>query len=259
MIPKTPRARGLFITGTDTGVGKTVVACAIAAWCYERGMNVGVMKPVATGGRRVSVHGVRRWVCDDALHLARAAHVEDPWALINPICFREPLAPWVAAQRAGTSIRLREAERAYHRLCALHETMVVEGIGGLLVPLTRQQTVADLIKRLDLPVLIVARSQLGTLNHTLLTLRAARAAKLRVLGIILNRAEPPTRDPMAHLAEQTNPQALARLARVPILGRLPYDGRPRGSNSFSSSEARARWVEQALGVRMLRSLVQSTA
>ncbi|MBI2077348.1 MAG: dethiobiotin synthase, partial [Euryarchaeota archaeon] len=96
------RAAGLFVTGTDTGVGKTVIATVLASWYRRAGVNLGVMKPVASGGRRVREGSRLRWVSDDARQLARAARVDDPWSLVNPICFKEPIAPWTAAQRART-------------------------------------------------------------------------------------------------------------------------------------------------------------
>jgi len=156
------RARGIFVTGTDTGVGKTVVACALAAWGRRRGVDVGVMKPIATGGRWAPAD--QRWVSDDARRLAQAAGSGDPWPLVNPVCCKEPLAPATAAQRARSPIRLDEVLRAFRSLQARHEWLIVEGIGGLLVPLTARATVADLARRLHLPVIVVARPGLGTLN-----------------------------------------------------------------------------------------------
>ncbi len=207
------------MTGTDTGVGKTFVACALAAWCRHQGIDVGVMKPVATGGRRVR----GRWVSDDAIRLARAAGVDDPWALVNPVCFREPIAPWTAALRARTPIRMAVICRAFQALGARHEFLIVEGVGGLLVPLSARATVADLAKELGLPVLLVARSGLGTLNHTLLSLQCIRGKKLRLLGVVMNQSEPPPTEVMSRLSAKTNPSILRRLTRAPVLGQLPFD------------------------------------
>jgi dethiobiotin synthetase len=185
-------------------------------------MDVGVMKPVATSGVRMGTNGRAGWVSDDARQLVRAAGVDDPWPLVNPVCFREPLAPWTAARRARTTIRLAPILAAFRALRARHEFLIVEGIGGLLVPLTQRLTVADLAKRMGLPLLIVARPGLGTLNHTLLTLQSARQHRLKVLGVLFNEAEPPSRDPMSRLAARTNPDILSRFARVPILGLVPF-------------------------------------
>ncbi len=219
-----------------------MVACGLAAWCRAQGLDVGVMKPVATGGRRIG----GRYVSEDALRLVRAAGVNDPWPLVNPVCFKEPLAPLAAAERAGARISLTRIEQAFRALAHRHEFVIVEGGGGLLVPLTATATVADLAKRLGLPLLIVARPGLGTLNHALLTLRTARAAGLTACGLIINHHEPPPSDRMARLAIRTNPDILKRLCGVPIAGRLPY---LRGS---LNPKCLNRWINRHLNSRWLR-------
>lgn len=216
------KACGIFVTGTDTGVGKTVVACALAAWCRRQGIDVGVMKPVATGGRFLVEEGRRRCVSDDARALARAARSHDPWSLINPVCLTEPLAPWTAALRARTTIRLEPILAAFRALASRHEFLIVEGVGGLLVPLSRHTSVADLIGQLGLPTLLVARPGLGTLNHTLLSLECLRHRRLPCLGILVNHAQPPPRDPMGRVAHQTNPMILRRLTGVAVTAALPH-------------------------------------
>lgn len=250
------RPRGFFITGTDTGVGKTVVACALAAWSRRHGVDVGVMKPVATGGRYVANGATGRWVSDDARWLAAAAGASDPWSLVNPICFEEPLAPWTAARRARTAIRLKTPRAAFRSLSSRHPCLIVEGVGGLLVPLGPRTTVADLAKQLGLPLVLVARPGLGTLNHTLLTLEHARRLRLPVRGLILNQSAPPSRDPMARLAEQTNPDVLTRLARVPLLGRLPYLAAVEGRRRLTEVETTAlnRWAGRHLDSQFLDEL-----
>lgn len=268
------RPRGLFITGTDTGVGKTLIAAGLAAWCRAQGMDVGVMKPVATGGIRWRrPRGRSRWLSPDAVLLARAADVHDPWDLINPECFREPLAPFVAAQRAGKAVRWPAILRAYRRLQQRHPFLIIEGIGGLLVPLSRRQTVADLIQAFDLPVLIVARRRLGTLNHTLLTVREAQRQGLRVHGVILNAADPPTRDAGLRLAERTNPGALEGWLSISLLGKTPYDpalvypptnrATIGGGASGMTTDVRWRhrlvnWVERSCSPTLLKWLLTST-
>ena len=253
------RMRGIFITGTDTGVGKTVVACALAAWYRRRGFDVGVMKPVATGGRMVREGAsprrqgggsrVVRWHCvsDDARRLAASAGVTDPWSLINPVCFREPLAPWTAAMRAGNPIQLRTVLDAFQSLSARHELLIVEGVGGLMVPLGPRLTVGMLAARLGLPLILVARPGLGTLNHTMLSLQYARALKLPVRGIILNETQAPRRDPMARLAERTNPGILKRMTAVPILGSFPFaPALVKHRHRLRDSKALSRWVARHL-------------
>lgn len=242
------RVNGVFVTGTDTEVGKTVVACALAAWARAQGTEVGVMKPVATGGRRMS----GRWVSADAQHLARAADVRDPWALVNPVCFREPLAPWTAARRARRPVRLETVMSAFHALRRCHPFLVVEGIGGLLVPLNARFNVIEMARRMGLPLVIVARAGLGTLNHTLLSLDCAQAFRVPVAAVILNHAQRPARDRMARLAYETNPKLLRRLSRAPILGPLPFHSAlaPEGS----SHDALGRWFEKHVGSRFLSGL-----
>ena len=244
------RPRGIFVAGTDTGVGKTAVACALAAWCRREKLDVGVMKPVATGGRRLPQVGAGTWVSDDAVRLARAAGVDDPWTRINPVCFREPLAPWTAAIRKGSVIRMDRLLRAFRWLAARHECLIVEGIGGLLVPLTGRIMMADLAKRMRLPLLLVARPGLGTLNHTLLSLACARRLKLPFLGVVIVHSRPRPRHPMARVAERTNPDVLRRFTR--LLGVLPFQPEvlSRGEEGHL-----AEWIQRHLGRQILRRLV----
>lgn len=210
--------RSILVTGTDTGVGKTLVTGGIAAALARRGVDVGVMKPFATGAVRVA----GRLVSDDARFLQQAAGIDDPLDLINPSCLRPPLAPSMAAKVAKTRIDLKAVEAAWRRLQARHSTMIVEGVGGLLVPLLTRWTVADLARRWKLPLVIVTRPALGTLNHTKLTVLAARSHGLKVLGLVINAAVPSRRG----LAERLNPAALAEETGVPVLGEIPFRRRP---------------------------------
>jgi dethiobiotin synthetase len=237
-------------------VGKTVVACALAAWARHHGLDVGVMKPIATGGRFSANGTAGRWVSDDAKQLASAAAVEDPWPLVNPVCFKEPLAPWTAAMRSRTPLRLAPVLQAFRTLSRRHQFLVVEGVGGLCVPLASRTTVADLAKRLGLPLVVVARPGLGTLNHTLLTLAVARQHGLRVRGLIINYASAPSRAPMARLAEQTNPDILKRMAGVPLLGKLPFLPTVNGGPSrvTQGSHVLSHWLERHLDPRFLAEL-----
>jgi dethiobiotin synthetase len=233
-------------------VGKTVVAAALAAWCRAQGLDVGVMKPVATGGRWL--RGANRWVSEDAIDLVAAAGTDDPWPLVNPVCLREPLAPWTAALRSRRPIESDLILEAFERLRARHEVLVVEGIGGLLVPLGARLTVAALARRLGLPILLVARPGLGTLNHTLLSLRCARTLGLRVAGVVINQAAPAPRGRMARLAEETNPAILERLAGVPILGPLPF--RTALRNGARRPSSLLAWLVSSLGPRGLTALAR---
>lgn len=234
-------SRGVFVTGTDTGVGKTVIAAALAAWCRGQGMDVGVMKPVATGLRRMG----RRWISDDTRRLATAAGTDDAWSLITPVRYRAPLAPSVAARRVGRPVSLRAIQAAFRVLRRRHEVLIVEGIGGALVPLTRRVMTADLACALRLPALIIARAGLGTINHTLLTVEALRRRRVPIIGIILNAESSRA---ASSLAGRTNPAALRRLLRVPIFGPVPFaPGRAQHPD--------AAWLERALGRRTLRRLL----
>jgi len=175
--------RGLFVTGTDTGVGKTVVTCALARGLRAAGIDVGVMKPVETG---VPASGPA-----DALALRAAAGVEDPIELVCPLRFSLPAAPLVAARDEGRETPMAPIRDAFATLSARHALMLVEGAGGLLVPFDDETDMADLARTLGLPILIVARTALGTINHTRLTLEAADARGLDVLGVVLSHAQGP--------------------------------------------------------------------
>ncbi len=174
---------GVFITGTDTGVGKTLVGCALARGLRQAGFDVGVMKPVETG---VSEAGPQ-----DALALRDAAGVRDELELICPLQFRLPAAPEVAAiaeHRHADPDRIRAA---FDTLARRHEVLLIEGAGGLLVPFDEKMTMADLAIALDLPVLIVARAALGTINHTRLSIEACEARGIEVLGVVVSHSDGP--------------------------------------------------------------------
>lgn len=208
------RKPGIFITGTDTDVGKTVVSAGLALSLRKRGVKVGVMKPVATG-----CVGEGRLVSYDAAFLMEAAENEYP-GLINPVRFRHPLSPNVAASIEHKTVNLDHVRHAYRELQKHYDFIIVEGIGGLLVPIAKDYFVANLIREFALPVLIVARSGLGTINHTLLTVDAAIVRGFDIRGIIFNRM------PAANLsiAEMTNPKVIHELTGVPVLGSLPEIG-----------------------------------
>lgn len=199
--------RGLFVTGTDTGVGKTVVAAAIARIALRRGLAPVPFKPVETG-------------CDpdplDALALARAAGAGAALSEICPYALRLPAAPSLAAQAEGLRI---DVDDLVARARALGERgfLIVEGAGGLLVPYAEGATAVDLAARLGLPLLVVARTALGTINHTALTVREARRAGLRLAGIVLNKTTA-AEDPH----EAANAELIAQVGGLRPLGALPY-------------------------------------
>jgi len=206
-------SRGVFVTGTDTEVGKTVVAAGLAAWLHEAGVDVGVMKPVASG---LVVHEGQT-VNPDAVHLRINARVNDPMDRINPFRFELPVAPNVAARQVGASVDLEHIDQCYHALAEAHEFMVVEGVGGLLSPVSDQATCADLAMRLRLPLLVVVPNRLGCLNHCLLTLEAARTRRLDVRGVVLNDGVASAVD----ASTTTNGQELRRLVGRRYVGDIP--------------------------------------
>lgn len=206
------KAMGIFVTGTDTGVGKTVVAAGLALVLRERGMRVGVMKPVATG---CTGEG-KCLISEDAVYLFEAAENEYP-PLTSPLRFRNSLSPNVASVIEKKEIPIEKLIKAYRELQNHYDFLIVEGIGGLLVPLTKEYYVANLIHEFALPIVIVSRGGIGTINHTLLTVDAAVIRGLEVRGIIFNRM------PRVNLtmAEITNPKVVHDLTGFPILGSLP--------------------------------------
>jgi dethiobiotin synthetase len=211
------KIKGIFITGTDTGVGKTYVACGLAKTLRKKGIDVGVMKPAETGCR---LHA-GRLVPRDALSLIRSAGVQDSLSLVNSYRFRKPLAPAVAAECEGKKIDPKRIYRAFQTLSRRHDIMIVEGAGGILVPLSSQYAYLDLAKKLGLPVLIVARPCLGTINHTLLTIAALKARKIAIAGIAINYAIARK----AGLAEKTSPAVIETISGIRIVGIIPHASR----------------------------------
>ncbi len=204
-------AKGIFITGTDTGVGKTVISAGLAMALKSRGFKVGVMKPVATG-----CFGNGRLISHDAVYLFEAA--ENEYApLTSPVRFRNPVAPSIASIYEQKEVDLDLIRASYRDLQKHYDYIIVEGIGGMLVPIKKNYLVANLIRELDLPILIVSHVSLGAINHTLLTVDSALIRGFTIKGIIFNRA------PLVNysLAELTNPRAIHELTRLPVLGTLP--------------------------------------
>jgi dethiobiotin synthetase len=198
---------GVFVTGTDTGVGKTVVGCAIAEALRRRGIDVGVMKPIETG---VGAQGPL-----DAIALIEAAGVNDPIELVCPQRFELPAAPNVAAAREGRSVDVPAIRAAFQTLGARHAFLLVEGAGGLLVPIASDFTMADLMAEMELPILVVARGTLGTVNHTLLTLEAIERRGLPLAGVVVSHG--PRR---IAGAEEENLVALRELLGTRLVGEI---------------------------------------
>lgn len=215
--------RGLFVTGTDTGVGKTFVGCAIVRGLRAAGIGVGVMKPVETG---VPSAGP-----EDARALRLAAGVDDPLEAICPQQFALPAAPSVAARAEGRRVSRPAIHAAWTTLRARHDFMLVEGAGGLLVPLDEEADVADLARELGLPVLLVARASLGTLNHTRLSLEAAAHRGLDVFGVAISHSA--EREPES---DELNLEELRRRLGASLVLELPHRlGTPRSSKERSAA------------------------
>ena len=212
---KFKQASGLFVTGTDTGVGKTVVAGAISHCLNSAGRRVGVFKPIATGCRWMR-EGL---VSGDAEFLAHCSNCPNPLEQINPSRYLEPLAPLGASERADREVDWEQVQLGYENVIANSEVVVVEGIGGVMVPILPDYLVLDLMVDMSLPVVVVAHSRLGTINHTLLTIKACRDRKLRILGVVINNY----RTEEASLAEETNPRVIAEVGHVKVLTVIPYE------------------------------------
>jgi dethiobiotin synthetase len=221
--------RGVFITGTDTGVGKSLVTSALVRCLIQRGIDVGVMKPIETG---VSRSAKAR---SDGARLRRAAGSCDPMAEVSPYAFRLPVAPVSAARAEGTTVRIATIIRAFHTLRQKHTFMAVEGVGGVYAPLTSSLNVLDLLYQLRLPVIVVGQSGLGGINHALLTLHALRQRNIPILALVLNQRRP-VRTKTVRLQEQSTVTLLRQLSQVPVVGPIPY--RPRVNQAWDKDLVR---------------------
>lgn len=208
--------RGVFIAGTDTGVGKTLVSCALLHGLAAQGRKVAGMKPVAAGAHRR--RGI--WHNEDVGQLRAAGSVDAPLISINPYCFAPPVAPHLAAQAAGRRISMASIARHYTRLAALADVVVVEGVGGLLVPLGPRLDAAAIPRQLELPVVLVVGLRLGCLNHALLTVEAMQCRGLRLAGWIANAIDP------AMALRQKNLDALRQRIAAPLFGVIRHAAKP---------------------------------
>ncbi len=213
----TRRYAGVFITGTDTGVGKTVVTAALAQYFAQRGIGVGVMKPVETGVPFPTT------ATSDTVRLKAAAATQDELGLICPYYFRKPVAPLTAARLEQKQIRLPAILSAYRRLRARHEVLLVEGVGGVHVPLTKSADVLDLIQRTNLPVIVVGRVGLGGINHARLTVESLRQRKIPILALVLNQTVR-VQGAIGLQQARSTVALLRELVEVPVIGPLPYAG-----------------------------------
>jgi dethiobiotin synthetase len=215
--------KAFFVTGTDTGVGKTTVSCALCAYCsLHKELDVGVMQPFESGLLSIRHKDLLPW---DAISLKETSGSQDDLSLINPYWFEALGAPEAAAELEHVHIDLEHLDRIYDRISDTHEVIFVVGGGGVLAPIRKDFFFSDLIKRWKIPALVVSRLGLGTINHTLLTCRFLQGEGITVAGVILNDTEG-----KEDAATRTNPAALARYLDVPILGIYPFLGGPASSD-----------------------------
>jgi dethiobiotin synthetase len=204
-----------FITGTDTGVGKTRVSCALIHAFKARGTQVVAMKPVASGSERTAM-GLRN---DDALALQAAANVSVDYATVNPYCFEPAIAPHLAARQVDMSIELSRLQQAYQQLTALADVVVVEGAGGWRVPLNDTHYLSDLPESMGMDVILVVGLRLGCINHALLTAEAIQRGPCRLVGWVGNLIDP------QFACVDENLASLRHRLTAPCLAVLPHDAR----------------------------------
>jgi dethiobiotin synthetase len=205
-------ARGFFVTGTDTDIGKTRVSVALLRAYVALGYRVVGMKPVAAGAEFIDGF----WVNQDVALLTAAGNVQAAPELVNPYLFREAIAPHIAADHKGMAIEIPRIRAAYEALAALADMVVVEGVGGFLVPLSDRNDSGDLAVALGLPLILVVGMRLGCINHTLLSVQAIAARGLRLAGWVANQVDPS----MSAYAE--NLAALRRRIAAPLLAETPW-------------------------------------
>lgn len=211
--------RGIFVTGTDTGVGKTLVAAGIVRWLRNQGIDAVPMKPVQTGGE---MRG-KRLVAPDlefVLSVANMQPSDDEVRLMSPYVYEPACSPHLAGRMAGRYVKPSVVKDCADRLLTQHEAIVVEGAGGIQVPLNESDTMLDLMVLLGYPVVLVARFGLGTINHSLLSVNTLRGAGLNLIGVVFNWAEPAAEED--RFIEEDNPEAIARFGNVPVLGKIMY-------------------------------------
>lgn len=203
--------KGVFVTGTDTGVGKTVVAAGLVRGLVPQGLRVAVMKPVASGSQRTA-EGLRN---EDALTLIAASNVAAPYERVNPYCFEPPISPHIAADEAGIEVDLAQIRRDFDALAESSDWIVAEGAGGWLAPIGPVTGIQDLARTLHLPVVMVVGLRLGCINHALLTKLAIEAHGAQFAGWIANTLDP------AMPRRTENVETLARLVGQPPLALVP--------------------------------------
>lgn len=227
----------LFVTGTGTGIGKTVVTAGLVRLLRQAGRRAVPMKPFQTGCTRAA-EGLVPPDLVFALEISGYTPAADEHPLLCPFAYEPACSPHLAARLAGEEPDVQRVADAAARLLTRHEIVIAEGAGGLLVPVNSRQTMADVARRLDWPVLVVARAGLGTINETLLTLEALRRRRLTCLGVVLVETAPAGEDAI----RRDNPAAIAAFGRTQILGRIPWLGPDLGARSPAWARFAASWA-----------------
>jgi len=205
--------RGIFVTATDTHVGKTALAAGLVGHFKSCGINTGVMKPIATGAIECDSGQL---ISQDASMLINFSGAADPREWITPYCLATSALPSIAARREGVVIDFGRIRDCFFKLVSSHDLVVVEGAGGIMTPVWETQVMADLIRFLEIPAIVVARASRGTVNHTLLTIEGLKQRHVPVVGFFINRY--PARP---HLSETTSAELISSLSGVPCLGLIP--------------------------------------
>jgi len=204
--------KGYFVTGTDTGVGKTAITAGIAGSLRNLGVNVGVMKPIATGYQQKT-----GYKSSDVTILAEAAGIKDPEDLINPVFLPIPTSPYDASKLLSVPIDMPLILTKFKKLLSLHDVILIEGIGGIMTPITKNFFVADMIKAMAIETIIVTRATLGTLNHTVMTCKMCKDYDIKVKGLVINNF-----DEKGSPAEKSAPTTLYELTGINIIGIIPF-------------------------------------
>jgi dethiobiotin synthetase len=202
--------QSLFITGTDTDVGKTYVTAGLAASFYEMGIDIGVMKPFAAGTAQK-----KGFKSKDVEILSNNAHVNDPENLVNPQFFPIPASPYTAWKKLKIKPKIATILSSFKKLSKLHNTILVEGMGGVMTPILKDYFIVDLIKEMKIPTIIVTRTKVGTVNHTLMTVMMCKKYKIPIKGIIINNFDDGY--PINQLTKD-----LENLTGVKVLGSIPF-------------------------------------
>lgn len=204
--------KAYFITGTDTGVGKTSITAGLAGNMSRLGVNVGVMKPIATGIPQKS-----EFKSSDVTILCEASGAKDPEETINPLFMPLPTSPYDASKLLSMSIDMSMILEKFKKLLSIHDVVLVEGIGGLMTPITKNFFVADMIKAMTIETIIVTRATLGTLNHTVMTCKICKDYDIKIKGLVINNF-----DEKGTVAEKNAPTTLHEITGIDILGTVPF-------------------------------------